>query len=138
MVNNSGGVKVETHTDGEVMKNLQGKNDKLLPGVIPVSVTRLQGGHSPFPLPDHNIGLFQRLGVRCLKELFLQSHAVNSCDMLANFVGAVVMECFLKPRKGNFLLLDLDPSELWPVQLHPLRGRDYWAVIDIERISGGC
>lgn len=38
---------------------LQGKNDKLLPGVIPVSVTRSQGGHSPFPLPDHNTGLFQ-------------------------------------------------------------------------------
>lgn len=101
-------------------------------------VTRLQGGHSPFPLPDHNTGLFQKLGVRCLKELCLQSHAVNSCDMLANFVGAVVMECFLKPRKGNFLLLDLDPSEPWPVQLHPLRGRDCWAVIDIGRVSGGC
>lgn len=43
MVNNSGGVRVETHTYGEVTKNLQGKNDKLLPGVIPVSVTRLQG-----------------------------------------------------------------------------------------------
>ena len=131
-------VKVETHTGGEVRKNLQGKSDKLPPGVILVSVTRLQGGHSRFPPPDHNTGLFRRLGVRCLKDLFLQSHAINSCDMLANFVGAIVMECFFKLRKGNFLLLDLDPSELWPLQFHPLHGRDCWAVVDTGRVSGGC
>ena len=40
MVNNNGGVKVETHIDREIRKKLQGKNDKLLPGVIPISATK--------------------------------------------------------------------------------------------------
>lgn len=35
MVNNSGGVKGETHIDREVRKSLQGRNDKPLPAVLP-------------------------------------------------------------------------------------------------------